>query len=118
MSQVTLLNLDEMAPIRRSVTFGGNSYRVKEMTVEHFIEMNKLAEELEKKNIDTPVEGVNATIRSVTLSLEDCPESEVRKLSIEQLATLSKFIRNELSPSPAAAGGEESGKPEAQPNQG
>lgn len=119
MSQVTLLNLDEIAPVRRTVTFGGNSYRVKELTVEHFIEMNKLAEELDKKSISTPVEGVNATVRSVALSLEDCPETEVRKLSIEQLATLSKFIRNELMPAQPDAsteaqdGESESGKVEA-----
>lgn len=94
---VNFLNLDEMAPARRSVTFGGKTYPVKDMTVEHFIEMNKLANDLEGKT-ETPADAVNATIRSVTLSLEGCEEADVRKLNIEQLAVLARFIRNEMGP--------------------
>ena len=109
MSDVKLLNLDELAPVRRSVTFGGKTYRVKEMTVEHFIEMNQLAEELEKSGADTPEAQVKATARSIALSLEDCEEAVVRKLHIEQLAVLSRFIRNELTPEDA------SGKGQAEP---
>ena len=103
MSQVNLLNLDELAPTRRNVTFGGKTYRVKDMTVEHFIELNKLAQELEARE-SGPVADVTATVRSIALSLEGCDIAEVQKLSIEQLAVLSKFIRNEQLP----GGGQES----------
>lgn len=116
MSKITFLNLDEMAPVRRTVTLFGQSYPVKDMTVQHFIEMNSLAEELEKKKVDTPVEAVNATVRSVTLSLEGCDESVINKLTVEQLAVLSRFIRNELAPTEVEASG--AGNAEAQPTQG
>lgn len=113
---VNFLNLDEMAPARRSVTFGGKTYPVKDMTVEHFIEMNKLANDLEGKT-ETPADAVNATIRSVTLSLEGCEEADVRKLNIEQLAVLARFIRNEMSPTGEPVESSE-GNAEAQPIQG
>ena len=105
MSQVTLLNLDELAPVRRNVSFGGKTYRVKEMTVEHFIEMNTLANELEKRGTG-PVADVQATVRSIAMSLEDCEIEAVQKLSIEQLAVLAKFIRNELTPESGAGASE------------
>lgn len=98
MSKVTLLNLDELASARRSVTFGGNTYAVKDMTVEHFIEMNKLADELEGKTGKGPVDDLSATVRSIAMSLEGCDESVIRKLNIDQLAVLAKFIRNEMTP--------------------
>ena len=105
MSQVTLLNLDELAPVRRNVSFGGKTYRVKDMTVEHFIEMNTLANELEARE-SGPVADVTATVRSIALSLEGCEIADVQKLSIEQLALLSKFIRNELTPEGEAGASE------------
>lgn len=119
MSKITFLNLDEMAPVRRNVTLFGKSYPVKDMTVQHFIEMNSLAEELESKKVDTPVEAVNATVRSVTLSLEGCDESVINRLTVEQLAVLSRFIRNELVPAATeATEATEAGNAQAQPTQG
>lgn len=117
MSKVTLLNLDELAPVRRSVTFGGVTYAVKDMTVEHFIEMNKLAEELEGKVRSTPADDLSATVRSIAMSLEGCDQAIVARLSIEQLAVLAKFIRNEMTPESLAQEAAE-GKTEAQPVQG
>ena len=98
MSQPQMLNLDALAPLRKSVTIGGKSYVIKGMTVEHFIEINQLADELEKKQNMTPAESVDATVRSVAMSLEGCDIAVIRGLSIEQLSVLARFIRGEYTP--------------------
>lgn len=116
------LNLDELAPVRRQVMLNGVKYAVKDMTVEHFVEINQLAEELEEKKDMTPVESVDATVRTVALSLEGCTDEAVRKLSLEQLAVLSRFIRGEFTPDAikkeAAAAGDAGGNVAAQSAQG
>lgn len=117
------LNLDELAPVRKSVTIKGVVYPVKDMTVEHFVEITRLAEELDAKKDMTPQESVEATVRSVALSLEGATVEIIRKLSLEQLAALSRFIRGEFTPeaikkeaaAEAAAGNAEA---QSEPKQG
>lgn len=92
------LNLDELAPVRRTVHLKGVAYPVKDMTVEHFVEITRLAEELDEKKDMTPQESVEATARTVALSLEGATVEVIRKLSLDQLAALSRFIRGEFTP--------------------
>lgn len=90
-----VLNLDALAKVERTVTIGGVKYDVEEMTVENFIETTKAAERLSVPGI-TPAEQVEETVKMIQRSLPKCPEEKLRKLNLEQLAVVSKFLRNEL----------------------
>lgn len=90
------LNLDSIAAVTRTLTLGGQTYDVKEMTVENFIETTKEAQKLEEKGSVTFADQIEATIGMIVRSVPGCPVEKLRGLSIEQLITVSKFLRGEL----------------------
>ena len=110
-----VLNLDAMAPIRRTVTLGGQEYAVKEMTVEHFVEINQLANELDLTKDSTPVQQVEATVKAVSLALEGCPIEKIRRLTIDQLSTLALYVRGELDDEITAGNAQAPVTPETAP---
>ena len=90
------LNLDSLATVARTLTIGGATYEVQEMTVENFIETTREAELLEKKEDASIPEQMEATIKMIHRSIPTCPESVLRKMTLEQLALVSRFLRGEL----------------------
>lgn len=89
------LNLDALVKVERTITLGGETYDVEEMTVENFIETTKAAERLSKEGI-TLAEQIEETVKMIQRSIPACPEAKLRKLGLEQLAVISKFLRGEL----------------------
>lgn len=118
MSDINFLNLDELAPVTRKVTLKGKTYQIKDMTVEHFVELNKFLVEVAEKGESTPEESIAITATTVAMSLEGCDVETIRSLTLPQLNVLSQFIRGEFVPAGAAqvapgfAGGNE-GKEQA-----
>lgn len=106
-----VLNLDDLAKTNRSLTLGGVTYEVEEMTVENFIETTKAAEKLEKED-GSIVNQVSATIDLIVRSIPTIKTETLRKLPLEQLSTIVKFIRGDLDEKETvpAAEGEVSGK--------
>lgn len=108
-----VLNLDALAAkSSKTVELGGRTYAVKEMTVEDFITANNEAKDLESK-VGDPAEWVGSTVRFITRSIPEMTEKTVRKLSVEQMAVLVKFINGELAAEAENAASETSpvGKP-------
>ena len=105
------LNLDALATVTRTLTIGGKTYDVHEMTVENFIETTKDAERLEKQEDLSIPEQMEATIKMIQRSVPDCPIEVLRKMTLEQLSLVSRFLRGEMDDEkPAGAeaeGGEE-----------
>lgn len=92
-----ILNLDSLAKTIRTFTLGGEEYPVEEMTVENFIETTKQANEIQKMGEDaTFSDQLEATVKMIQRSVPTCPTEKLRRLSIEQLVTVSKFLRGEL----------------------
>ena len=92
-----ILNLDALAAPKRTLTLGGVTYDVEEMTVENFIETTRIAEELETKGDKlTFADQIGATIGMIKRSVPDITEQQLRKLNLEQLTMVSKFLRGEL----------------------
>lgn len=90
------LNLDNLSKVTRNLILNGVTYEVQEMTVENFIETTKAADALlEKKNI-TIEEQMEASIGLIKRSIPNIEEEVLRKMTLEQLGTLSKFLRGEL----------------------
>lgn len=89
-----VLNVDSLAPKEdRELVLGGKSYRVKEYSVEDFIEASRTAEKLEK---DTSFANqMEESIRLIQRGIPDIDVAMLRRLNMEQLAAVSKFVRGE-----------------------
>lgn len=90
-----VLNLDDFAKVTRSVTFGGKTYAVHEMSVDDFIATTRETEQL--KDSTSFVDQIELTVSIAKRSIPDMSEATIRGLRLEQLVTLSKFLRNELT---------------------
>lgn len=88
------LNIDALAKSNRTLTLGGKTYEVQEMTVENFIETTKAAEKLGPDA--SFVEQVEATIDMIQRHVPLIERSVLKKLSLEQLTTITQFVRGEL----------------------
>lgn len=91
------LNIDALAKVSRTITVGGETYDVQDMTVENFIETTRAADELEAKGSKaTFLDQIKMTIATIQRSVPTCPAEKLNGLSIEQLVAISKFLRGEL----------------------
>lgn len=106
------LNLDALAKTNRTITLGGKEYVVEEMTVENFIETTKAAEKLGDNA--TFIEQMEAAIEMILRSVPTIERDVLKKLSLEQLTTIVKFVRGDLdgteAPAQPQAEGEQPGK--------
>lgn len=106
------LNLDALAKTNRTITLGGKEYAVEEMTVENFIETTKAAEKLGESA--TFIEQMEAAIEMILRSVPSIERDTLKRLSLEQLTTIVKFVRGDLDGTPAptqeASEGDTSGK--------
>lgn len=90
-----LLNLDEVAVKRRTVTLGGTAYAVKDMTVEDFIEATKEAKAIEA-NKDDAVASLESTVRMIKRTIPEMTEATIRGMSFDRLTLIVRFINGEL----------------------
>ena len=102
------LNLDAFAAAVRTITLGGKSYNVVEMTVENFIETTKAADALAANTDATIADQIEATIAMIQRSVPDLTTAQLRGLNFDQLGTINKFLRGEFdgteaAPAPEAA---------------
>lgn len=89
-----ILNLDQVAPSEvRELQIGGTKYPVKEMDVETFIKSSKLAEKMaDSKSFADQME---ASVQMIQMAVPDMPREVLTRLTLEQLAAVSKFVRGE-----------------------
>jgi len=104
------LNLDSLSKSKRTLTLNGEQYEVEEMTVENFIETTKEAAALEANDKSTFADQLEAAIAMIQRSVPSCPAKSLRKLSIEQLVTISKFLRGEMDDEVAESADAEGGE--------
>lgn len=100
------LNLDAFAKVSRTVTLFGIEHKVEEMTVENFIETTKVAEALEKNKSRTVADEIEASIDMIHRSIPTVDKADLRRLSLEQLAIISRFLRGDDIAEPAEEGAE------------
>lgn len=94
-----VLNLDQFATEKKSITLEGVEYPVKDMTVDHFIESNLAVREFEGLSEDQrkdPVTQLGATVKFILRCIPDLPEEKLRKLDIDRMSLIVQFINNEL----------------------
>lgn len=89
-----VLNLDVLAPKEvRELHMAGKVYTVKEMSVEDFIEASRMAEAME--GVTSFAEQMEASIKLIKRSIPEIDEEFLKRLNMEQLAAVSKFVRGE-----------------------
>jgi hypothetical protein len=89
-----LLNLNQLsAKETREVQIGSQTYVVREMSVEDFIETTRVAEAME--NETSYAKQLTATIDLIKRSIPNIETSVLMSLSLEQLKGLAAFTRGE-----------------------
>lgn len=87
-----ILNIDSLATEKRFVRISGVEYPIVDMTVQHFIETSKMANDLEGATI---LEQVEATVKFLQRSVPELPEATIRALSLENMQVIVSFVRGE-----------------------
>lgn len=89
-----ILNLDQVGPKDiRQLKIGGKTYDVKEMSVATFIESSKLAESMEGETSFS--KQMEMSVRLIKLAIPEMDDEVLTRLSMEQLAAVSRFIRGD-----------------------
>lgn len=85
------LNIGKLAKEIRTVVIQDVKYAVREMNVQDFITLTKTADDLDAKEA-TFTEQLEANINSI-LTMTTIPNEVLRALTLDELGTLSNFVR-------------------------
>lgn len=89
-----LLNLNQLSPKEaRVVQIGEQTYTIKAMSVEDFIETTRVAEAMEAES--SYAVQLSETIKLIKRSIPDVDNTVLLGLQLEQLRALTAFIRGE-----------------------
>jgi hypothetical protein len=92
-----ILNLDDIAGEEsRELRLNGQTHPVREITVEDFIEINRVAARLEKGDVSIE-EQMQTTIDLIRRVIPSLTQEELQKLTMDKLQAISAFVRG-LSP--------------------
>lgn len=95
MGNLKICNLEMVAPtLNRQLVVGDKTFEVKTMTVEDFIELNLLRQQIGEADMK---EGLELMIKLVQYSVPGLPVEVVRNMSLAQLQIVIRFIFDELS---------------------
>lgn len=97
---MNLLNLDELAPVLKTVVFKGVKHEIKELGVGAFLEAYAQSKTLGTK--DDVAANLEDTITQIRRVIPSLPEAELREMSFEQLFTLVRFVNGTLEASKEA----------------
>lgn len=98
-----VLNLDSLAKPKKTVTLFGTQYIVKEMTVADFIEVAQAAADYEQGDEDAPItpkvllDRFQNSLNAVKRALPDVPDEVLRRMTVEQMGVLNRFLRDEFA---------------------
>jgi hypothetical protein len=108
-----ILNLDAFAAPKRSFTFGGKDYLIRDISVDDFIQNMNLVEEIEAAGkTDHAKAKVELAKQMVKSAVPDLSDAVLATMGIEQIGVLMRFIRGEFDPQAIADGIAEGMQPE------
>lgn len=97
------LNIEALTKADRTISLFGKTHDVVEMTVENFIATTEAAEKLGAN--PSMKEQIAETIEMIARSVPTVDRADLKKLTLEQLSTVIRFIRGDLD-EPAKEAGE------------
>jgi len=87
-----MLNLNQLsAKETREVQIGEQVFKIKEMSVEDFVETTRVAEEMEKE--PSYAKQIQATVGLIKRAIPEISDEVLMGLSLDQLRGLTAFIR-------------------------
>ena len=91
-----VLNLDQLVESKaaRVIKMFGKEHNVPDMTVENYVETTLAAEKLDTE-ATSGVSHIEATIAMICRSIPTLAVENVKKLSLEQMQALVRFVRGE-----------------------
>lgn len=110
MSDVKLLNLDEVGVIKRVVRIKGNDYQIAEQSLGDMISRMELAKAAKAKPDNTPLGVMKELVSSAKQLLPSAPEALIDSLNAAQIGALFEFVNAKDS---ELMGEEAKGEPES-----
>lgn len=111
-----ILNLDEVAPIPRTVKVSGVDYPIVPLSMKDFLKMTRQGEEMEKRvkaGEDLVIsEVVSIQLESVQSAIPTMPPEVLNSLSYQQIEAIVQFV-GQTSDEAAEKAGAKSGKAKA-----
>lgn len=89
-----VLNLDAVKKPKKILTFLGVDYEVLAMSVETFIEVSHLAQQI--KPTDPFVKQVELMVDMISRCIPSIPVETLKSMDIEELTLLMSFVKGEL----------------------
>lgn len=95
-----ILNIDELAQVKRQVKWKGVNHDVVETSVQQFIDSLKAAESLEsaKDEPEKLSKQIENSVDSILSSIPSMKREDLAGAPFETLTAMMKFIRGELDP--------------------
>lgn len=97
-----ILNIDDLAEVKRQIVFNGVKHDVIETSVQQFINALKSAEELEEASSTGDKvklsKQMEMSVDTIIDSIPTIPREELMKKPVEVLHVILKFLRGELDP--------------------
>lgn len=105
-----ILNLDELAIVKKSITLDKVTYAIREMNVDDFIQSSAEAKRLEKQTESDAATDIEANIVHLHRVIPDLPAGRIRTLNFPQLTALIRFVNGQIVEAGAPASEGEAGK--------
>jgi hypothetical protein len=96
MHMAKILNLDALSgQDKRELVLGGKTYEVPALTVANFIETARIAQKLADDPSATVADQVDAAVDMIVRSVPEVSRETLTACSLEQLNTITAFIRGD-----------------------
>jgi hypothetical protein len=94
MSKVTYLNVDALVPLKKTIELFGKVHEMHTISVGEFIELTTVSKEIDQVDFAAlPIsEQMLKLIQNVKAAFPTVDEADLKRLTVEQLTAIIKFI--------------------------
>jgi len=117
-SQVTYLNVDDLAPAKKTLTLNKVTHEMHQVNVGEFIALTKTADDAEEPEFDSlsMPEKIERLVTNIRTAFPSIPKPELEALALEQLIAIVKFTAGQLEEEAEAVAMAEADKGEDEKN--
>lgn len=98
MAKITYLNVDDLAPIKKTMTLLGVTYQMHQVNVGEFINLIGTNDEVTQDEFEalSMAEKIKKLVKQIQTAFPDIPESALQSLTMEQLLAVVRFVAGTL----------------------
>jgi hypothetical protein len=107
---VTYLNVDDLAPAKKTLTLKGKVHEMHQVSVSEFIAVTKASKDIDEKDFDELKvdEKMERLVVNVSKAFPTIPDEDLGALSLEQLTAIIRFAAGTLAEEAGAVAAAES----------